>query len=432
MAKDTPLKLRSANIYQVFLRQHTKTGTFLSLIEDLERIKSLGMDFIYLLPIHPIGKINRKGSIGSPYSVKDYFLTNSDYGSKEDFIKLINKTHQMGMKVIIDIVFNHTSFDATLLQTNPEWYLKRKGELFRKVEDWSDVTDLDFSKLELWDYLIDVLKYWLSLQVDGFRFDVASVIPLDFWLKARKELKKLNPDVVFLGESVHLDLVKNLRDRGFYCASDAELYEAFDILYDYDINSEFNDYIMGKDDLGYWLKSIIRQESIFPQNYIKLRYLENHDTKRIAALVEDKTRLINLTALQCFLKGTIMIYAGQEYRQEKRPNLFEIDKIDLSPKESELTNLIHRMSHLKKDSLFQTGIFNIHIQPQEVAVISYENETSIAYGIFNVGNIKGGVNILLPNGVYQNILYPNQVKVENKQIVLSEKPIVIFSMKNKI
>lgn len=432
MAKNTNLNLRSINIYQVFLRQHTEEGTFLSLIDDLERIKHLGMDYIYLLPVHPIGEEKRKGSIGSPYSIKDYRSLNEDYGSFEDFEKLINEAHKRGLKVMMDVVFNHTSHDAVLLDTHPEWYYREGGKLKGKVGDWWDITDLDFSFPELWDYLIDTLLMYVRLGVDGFRCDVASMIPVDFWVHLRRAARNINPNVIFLAESIHIEHVKHTRDKGFYAASDSELYEAFDILYDYDIHHHFMNYLNKEGSLNDWLKAINAQESVYPENYVKLRNLENHDQPRIAELVNDEMKLLNITALQFFLKGATMIYAGQEYGVRKKPDLFEVDKIDLTPKHMDVRNLIHRMSHLKKDSLFQTGTFKIHLQDIEVAVLSYENETSITYGIFNLGKVSGEVSIELYDGVYQNILYPNQAKVTDHKVNVTEKPLVIFALKKNI
>lgn len=432
MANNTKIELRSTNIYQVFLRQHTKEGTFISLIDDLKRIKSLGMDYLYLLPIHPIGVVHRKGEAGSPYSISDFRATNPEYGTIEEFEKLVKSAHAEGLKVMLDVVFNHTSHDAVLLKEHPEWYFRRNGKLAGKVGDWWDITDLDFRVPELWDYLIDTLVFWTEKGVDGFRCDVAPLIPMEFWVRARKEVRKVNPNVIFLSESVHLGFVKYIRDNGFPAASDSETYEAFDILYDYDIHDEYLDYVTGKGKLNTWLKAILKQESIYPVNYVKLRNLENHDQERVAYFIKDEERLLNMTGLLFFLKGATMIYAGQEYGVSKRVDLFEVDKVDLTPNNMHIRNLIHRMSHLKKDSLFQKGVFNIHFQELEAAVISYENEVSCTVGIFNVGVVKGEVEVPLEDGVYQNILYPNQVKVENKKIVLSDKPIVLFSMKNKI
>ncbi|HHT39607.1 MAG: alpha-amylase family glycosyl hydrolase [Acholeplasmatales bacterium] len=430
MAENTKTSLRNLTIYQVFLRQHLK-GTFKSLEKDLNRIRNLGIDIIYLLPVHPIGELQRKGSVGSPYSIKDYLAIDDTFGTMEDFKALIKAAHQLNLKIMIDIVFHHTALDAKLLATNPEWYYYKNGKLSGKVGDWSDITDLDFEKQPLWDYLIEVLLYYAKIGVDGIRADVASLIPIEFWLKARKALLKENPDFIMLAESVHLGFVKEIRDQGFYAASDSETYQAFDILYDYDIHDLFLNYLSDKGNLNRWLEAIVKQESIYSNNYVKLRNLENHDQDRIASYFS-ADKLLQINALLFFLKGTTMIYAGQEYGVSKKPNLFENDVIDLTPKNEQLTNLIIKLANFKKDSLFSEGNFKIHFQDKEIAVITYQNAHSIALGVFNLGNEKGFITVPFPDGVYDNILYPQKLSITNAQMELTEKPIVLFTIKKEL
>ena len=148
--------LRNQIIYQVFPRQHSKTSDFNGVTKDLDRIKELGVDIVYLLPIHPIGQKNKKGSVGCPYSIQDYRKVCPDLGTLEDFKKLIDETHKREMKLMIDVVYNHTSRDSVILNTHPEWmYKNEQGEFKGKVGDWWDVTDLDYTNLDLWDELMD-------------------------------------------------------------------------------------------------------------------------------------------------------------------------------------------------------------------------------------------------------------------------------------
>ena len=185
-------------IYQIFPRNYSKEGTFKQITKDLERIRDLGVNIIYLMPIHEIGVKNRKGTYGSPYAIKDYYSISKDLGRLTDFKKLVKETHRFGMKIILDMVFNHTAPDNVLLKNHEDYYYHKNGKLGNRVGDWSDIVDLDTYKKETQDYLLDVLKYWVSLGVDGFRFDVASMIPLSFFKRAREELK----DTIFIGESI--------------------------------------------------------------------------------------------------------------------------------------------------------------------------------------------------------------------------------------
>ena len=188
MAKNTEISLRNKVIYSVYVRNHTNDGTFNAVAEDLDRIKSLGTDIIWFMPIHPIGVKNKKGSLGCPYANKDYRTTNPEYGTMDDFKSLVEKIHAKGMKCIIDVVYNHTSPDSNLSVEHPEFfYRKPDGNFGNKVGDWSDIIDLDYSNKELWQYQIDSLVMWAKI-VDGFRCDVASFVPVEFWKQARENI----------------------------------------------------------------------------------------------------------------------------------------------------------------------------------------------------------------------------------------------------
>ena len=153
MAANTDISLRNAVIYSIYVRNHTEEGTFLSVIPDLDRIKALGTDIIWLMPIHPIGEKNKKGSLGCPYANRDYRTVNPCYGTIEDFRALVSAIQEKGMKCIIDVVYNHTAPDATLVKEHPEFYYKKPdGSFGNKTADWTDVIDLDYRNRDLWDY----------------------------------------------------------------------------------------------------------------------------------------------------------------------------------------------------------------------------------------------------------------------------------------
>ena len=176
MARQTNTRLREKVIYSVFVRNHTKEGTFQALEGDLDRLAALGTDIIWLMPIHPIGEAGRKGTLGSPYAIRDFRGINPEYGTLGDFMHLVGEIHKRGMKCIIDVVYNHTSPDSILATGHPEFFLRDEaGNPIRKVADWSDVVDLDYSNRELWKYQIETLKIWAEI-VDGFRCDVASAV----------------------------------------------------------------------------------------------------------------------------------------------------------------------------------------------------------------------------------------------------------------
>ena len=159
MAKNTANEYRNLVLYSVYVRNHSEAGTFEAVRQDLERIKALGTDMIWLMPIHPIGQTARKGTLGSPYAISDYRTVNPEYGTLEDFRRLVDAIHRLGMKCIIDVVYNHTSPDSWLVKNHPEWFYRRTdGRFSNRVADWTDIVDLHYSHPPLWDDPIDTLE----------------------------------------------------------------------------------------------------------------------------------------------------------------------------------------------------------------------------------------------------------------------------------
>ena len=314
-------------IYQIFVRNYSLEGTFSAVERDLPRIKALGADIVYLMPIHEIGVLNRKGTYGSPYAIKDYYSITPDYGTLDDFKSLIKATHDLGMKIIIDMVFNHTSPDSIMLEQHPEFYFYKDGKLGNRVGDWSDIIDLDTNREDTQNYLVDVLKYWVSLGVDGFRFDVASMISLDFFKKARKELGK---DVIFFAESIDYDFVDYLKSMGYSSTPDIDMFPTFDLLYNYSWFRPFERYLKGE--MSYEnLKAIVEEDyQYIGDKGLRVVCFENHDTERVASYVnENKLKEIVLDLVK--LKGPLFLYMGQEYGVNHRPNLFEKDPVYWKP-----------------------------------------------------------------------------------------------------
>lgn len=427
MAQNTNLDLRNQVIYQVFPRQYSKENNFKGVTKDLQRIKDLGTDIVYLLPIHPIGVKNKKGDLGCPYSIQDYRKICQDLGTFSDFEELINKTHELGMKLMIDVVYNHTSRDSRLLNEHPEYFYKNKqGEFANRVGEWWDVTDLDYSNKELWDELIDTLCFWAKLGVDGFRCDVATLVPLEFWKEARKALLEVNPNFILLAESVEPGFIKYIRECGFEAASDCELYEAFDILYDYDIYSYYLDYLKNRKNLNVWLNELNRQQTTYPKNYIKSHCLENHDQVRSAAFVKDEVRLRNLDALIYFLRGTTFIYNGQEALDEVQQSLFDIDLVNWDNLgKYDLSNLMEKCSEIKKDPLFKESNYDIILEELEVAHLKYESDEEMMEIILNVGNVEGSVKVSLPDGIYNNLFDNKEIEVKDSLVEVNKNPLVI-------
>ena len=428
MAANTDIRLQNQVIYSVYLRAHTEEGTFLSLIPDLDRIRALGTDIIWLMPIHPIGEKGRKGSLGCPYANRDYRTTNPAYGSMEDFRTLTEEIHRRGMKCIIDVVYNHTSPDAVLLDEHPEFYYRdADGHTGNKIGDWSDVIDLDYNVPELWDYQIESLCSWAKI-VDGFRCDVASLVPLPFWLKARECVEKVHPGAVWLAESIHLSFGNYARREGFVCARDSEAFAAFDLEYDYDIRELFDRWLRGEIVLSHWLDAMNFQEAVYPENYNKMRSLENHDQPRIASFIKDPAALDNYTAMLFFLKGTTLLYGGQEFSCTHQPSLFEREVFPRSGRD--ISAYLSRLSEIKHRNLGADDAFTAQADDEnDIAVLLRQNHSAVKLGIFSLKAKSAAVTVSLPDGEYENLISGETVSVKDGCLTCDGRPIILTKTK---
>lgn len=368
-------------IYEVFPRNHSEEGNLKGVIRDLERIKSIGADYIWLMPIHPVGEEGRKGRLGSPYSIKDYRSIDPELGTFDDFKALVDRAHSLGLKVMMDVVYNHTSRDSVLLKEHPEWFLQE-----RKVPEWSDIYDLDYSKKELWEYQIETLKFW-ARYVDGFRCDVAPLVPLEFWRRAKEEVAKIKEGFLWMAETVHPSFLKWLRERGFVAHSDPEMHRVFEITYDYDGREWLEAYLKGESALRDYINYLNIQEALYPKNHVKLRFLENHDTPRAAAIFKDEHRLRNWTAFTFMLKGALLIYAGQEYAISKQPSLFDRDPIPWHEGSEEFLSFTRKLLEIRKR--IRCSRQRIHLAKEGVVIVECENAT----GIFNLEGKIGEIKI---------------------------------------
>lgn len=424
MAINTPKTYRNQVMYSVYVRNHTPEGTFQSLRQDLKRIRSLGVDIIWLMPIHPIGSKARKGTLGSPYAISDYRAVNPEYGTMEDFKALVEDIHSLGMRCIIDVVYNHTSPDSWLVKNHPEWfYHKPDGSFGNHVGDWSDIVDLDYTNRDLWDYQIETLKMWAEI-VDGFRCDVAPLVPLAFWLKAREEVEKVHPGCFWLSESIEPEFLSYLRGQGLVAHSDSEIYQAFDAAYDYDIFGTFRGYLEGKLPLSAYAEAVTRQESTYPENYVKLRYLENHDVARAAQMIPDDTALLNWTAFVYFQKGMTMIYGGQEVGAAHRPDLFNKDDIVWSAGQ-DLQDLLRRLAELKREPLMMDSQYRVIALPRDILLATYEKGGNRLIGLFSVQGNASLVEVGLPDGQYENLITGDLVEVYAGRIGVDGTPVMI-------
>lgn len=326
-------------IYQIYLRNFTPEGTFGAAIPRLAGIAAMGFDWIYLTPIHPSGRAGRKGSLGSPYAIADYRAVDPDLGAIDDFRAFLKAAHGAGLKVMMDVVYNHTSPDSVLARENPEWFLRGSGgSLGRKCADWSDVVDFDYgSSPQLWVELMSILVGWREEGVDGFRCDVASLVPVDFWKQARQRVNQYDPGtckelhpILWLAESVHPHFLKQMREAGWGAWSEPELHAVFDLTYDYDGWERLEKVWKNEGGAREYLEYLFVQETLYPAKARKIRFLENHDQARAAERFGARAGLESWTLFYQFIPGVAFAYMGQELAIAHKPDLFEKDPVDWS------------------------------------------------------------------------------------------------------
>ncbi len=422
--KKRNISLRGKIIYSVYLRNHTQAGTFAALEDDLDRIKSLGTDIIWLLPIHPIGKLNKKGKLGCPYSISDYRGVNPEYGTIDDFKHLVHEIHNRGMLCIIDVVYNHTSHDSVLRTEHPEYFYKKPdGSFGNRYGDWTDVIDLDYDNMDLWRYQTDTLVQWAEI-VDGFRCDVASCVPVEFWEQAVDKVAEVNPNAIWLAESVYTWHIQYARECGYPVATDSDLYRAFDMLYPYDIQDYFDRYVEGKGRLSDYVNMLTYQEHILPSDYIKIRFLENHDTPRASNRFPDKTKMMNWLAFTYFQKGATLLYGGQEWQNAEYCTLFD-KAVFKRDKRKDITEYMIKLGRIKKDLLPVDADFSASANDETEIVTAYFTKRDVRFvGVFSMQCNSADVRVNLSDGTYVNEIDDMEISVENGRLHCSGKPII--------
>ena len=422
MAKQTDIALRGMLMYSVFVRNHTKEGTFRALEADLDRIAALGTDIIWLMPIHPIGETARKGTLGSPYAIRDYRGINPEYGTMEDFQHLVEEIHRRGMKCIIDVVYNHTSPDSVLAAEHPEYFFRdSEGRPSRHVEEWWDVVDLDYSNRELWQYQIDTLVQWAQI-VDGFRCDVASMVPVEFWVQARQQVEQVRPGCIWLAESVFAEHIRAMRRMCEYCASDAELYEAFDMTYPYDVWTTFDGCFSGESTLEDYARLLHYQDAAYQTNYVKLRCTENHDQPRFASRISNEREMQNWFAFSYFERGTTMLYSGTEFAPKKQISLFEKEDC-FADAQKDWQPYLQQLRGMKR-KLPVDGDYRVSCSGT-LLLGAYDTPQKSIRAVFSMKGESGTVAVDLPDGSYTDLVDGREVVVEGGTLVCDGRPVII-------
>ncbi len=342
---------RNAVIYEVNLRQYSDSGNVTSFARELPRLKDLGVDILWMMPIHPISKKERKGTLGSYYAVADYTAFNPEFGTIDQFKDMVKQAHAQGMKVILDWVPNHSGRDNKWVTEHPDWYEKDSLGNMKGVYDWTDVYVFDYSNPEMRKGMIDAMKFWLTdIDVDGFRCDVAMEVPTDFWDEARPKLEEAKADIFMLAEASKPELQKNGFDMGYNWPM-KDLFSAIAATSgqytfkgsDGKVREFPETHAVAID------KLLAEQAAEYPKDTYLMNMVTNHDLNSWEGTEFD--RLGNLTpafaVLSYTLPGMPLIYTGQETGMNRAFEFFEKDKAPQWEPRNEYFTFYQKLNNLK-------------------------------------------------------------------------------------
>lgn len=391
---------RDAAIYELNVRQYSEEGTFKAVEADLERIKELGIDIIWVMPIHPIGVENRKGTLGSYYSVKDYYGVNPEFGTMQDFKDFVAKAQELGMKVIIDWVANHTAWDITWVNDHPEWYAKDStGNMFAPF-GWSDVVQLNYDNKDLRTEMIKALKFWVEeANIDGYRCDVASMVPTDFWEDAREHLDAIKP-VFMLAEAEEPELNNY----------------AFNMSYAWSFHHVMNEIGKGNKDASDIMPALNEMKERFPEDTYMMHFTTNHDENSWNGTVFERLGdgYEAFAVLASTIPGMPLVYSGQEAGMDHRLEFFEKDQINW--KEHKIFNVYKTLFDLKeRNAALRNGTEGGEIiqistdRPEKVFAFSRANGDDEVVVIINLSVEELNVTLQLDGAKEMNNVFTSEL-----------------------
>jgi len=415
-----PAWVNGRTIYEVNIRQYTKSGTFREFESHLPRLKELGVGILWFMPIQPIGVKNRKGNLGSYYSVSNYNAVNPEFGTMEEFKKLVEKIHSIGMKVIIDWVANHTAWDHHWTFDHPGYYTKDDHENFKApFPEWEDVIHLDYGNPDLWDDMIKSMAFWLKeTNIDGFRCDMAHLVPTLFWNRARRDLDRIKP-VYMLAESENHDLLEY----------------AFDTIYNWKLLHAFNDIAQRKIDAIDLSDILIKELKYLPEGAGFLNFTSNHDENSWQGSAIERLHyyLEPITVLSFIIKGNTLIYSGQEAGNYRSLKFFDKDEIEW--KEDKMFGLYQKLIRLKRtypdllngdlspiknDKGDKVLSFIISREKQKVLSFMNFTEESLIFHI-KCGNFDGEyIDIVSNENIELNCHNPIEIKPFSSQVLIKK------------
>jgi len=404
-----PERAKNAVLYEVNIRQYTPEGTFKAFEAHLPRLKELGVDILWIMPINPISVKNRKGSLGSYYSVKDYKAINPEFGTMEDFKNLVNKAHEMGFKVIIDWVANHTGWDNQWIVDHKDWYTQDSlGNVIPPNPDWSDIADLNFDSKHMRRAMIDAMDFWVkTADIDGFRCDVAWGVPQDFWEAARASIDSIKPVYMLAEDEDHPDFLK----------------KSFNSNYAWKLHHILNEVAQGKKKAKDIRNYFTENGSKYAPGSFPMLFITNHDENSWSGSEYERMgeAVKALATLTFTLEGIPLLYSGQEAGLKKRLLFFEKDTInwkDLSMQAfyQSLVKLKHENHALWNGTEGAPIVFVENSVPDKVLAFTREKDKNKILAIFNLSANPVEATIQLPQAGDYKEYFSGETKTFEKGV----------------
>lgn len=327
--------VNDAVMYEVNIRQYTPEGTFKAFETHLPRLKEMGVEILWFMPIYPISEKNRKGTLGSYYSIRDYKAINPEFGNMDDFKALVNHAHEMGFKVMLDWVGNHTGWDNQWIFDHKDWYTQDSlGNVIPPDPEWKDVADLNYNNKQMRHAMLDAMKFWVKdVNIDGYRCDYAGGVPTDFWETARLALDSIKPVFMLDENQDQMDLLN----------------KAFNMNYGWSFHHLMNDVAQGKKTAHSMDSLLTVTASLYPKNTYSLLFTSNHDeNSHNGTEYERLGEAVKTMAVLTFtVPGMPLIYTGQEAGLNKRLLFFDKDSVNWS--NLDMQQFYHKLIQLKKE-----------------------------------------------------------------------------------
>lgn len=409
----------STNIYEVNVRQYTVEGSFEAFSKHLPRLKDMGIEILWFMPITPISKKDMKGTLGSYYAVQDYEAVNPEFGTIEDFKQLIADAHSHGFKVIIDWVANHTGNDHIWMIKHPDFFCYNDSGKILNPHGWEDVSQLNYNNPNLYTAMIDAMKFWITTcDIDGFRCDMAHLVPLDFWMTARKKLEEIKPELFWLAE-----------------CEESNYHEVFDATYTWEWMHKTEEFFRNNLLPNTLIDLLFKYNRSFPADAFRVYFTSNHDENSWNGSEYEKygDAAKALSVFSCTWNGLPMIYSGQELPNYKRLNFFDKDFIEWNGK-FELHDFYKNLFGLRKknvalragDEKVKTYILSSENSDKIFAYVRKHTNHSVLV-ILNLCSDVSEFSLKEIDGPYTNIFTGEVIDLSiNKSFKMKEWEYLVF------